>query len=83
MDDRDEAGSELAGDFDTAAPSPWMAAIVLALAAGLVCLPGAVALAEAGVPPAAALGLGFVGMSLACVKGVSMIFGICSFAVRL
>ncbi|HCU12050.1 MAG TPA: hypothetical protein DGB72_07990 [Gemmatimonadetes bacterium] len=50
--------------------------VIVALAAGLACLPAAVVITGAGMPGPIALGLGLVGTSLSGLKVVLMIYGI-------
>lgn len=66
-----------ADDFEEAAPSPHMAALVIGLAAVLSCLPGAVGIAAllgSSTPPG--FGLELAGTFLICVKLLSIAYGI-------
>jgi hypothetical protein len=67
-------GCELAGSIEDVAPCPWLAVVIVALAAGLACLPAAVVIT--GMPGPIALGLGLVGTALSGLKVVLMIYGI-------
>ena len=69
-------GCEPAGSIEDVAPCPWPAVVIVALAAGLACLPAAVVITGAGMPGPIALGLGLVGTSLSGLKVVLMIYGI-------
>ena len=64
------------GSIEDVAPCPWLAVVILALAASLACLPEAVVIAGAGTPGPMAVGLGLVGTSLSGLKVVLMIYGI-------
>ncbi len=66
-----------ADDFDEATPSLQLAILVIALAAGLACLPGAVAVAGLlGAAPPPNFGLELAGTFLICFKVLSMVYAI-------
>lgn len=69
-------GCEPAGSIEDVAPFPWLAVVIVALAAGLACLPATVVMSGAGMPGPVDVGLGLVATSLSGLKVVLMIFGI-------
>jgi hypothetical protein len=67
-------------DEDEAAPCQWMAAMVVVLASALVFLPSVISIFGRGTLPPAAAGLGFAGISLGCLKTVSLLYGVRRFS---
>jgi hypothetical protein len=53
-----------------------MAAIVVVSASASACLPAVFSILGRGTPSPAVAGLGFVGVALACLKALSLLYGI-------